>query len=138
MIIQVASPSGWNKHHTLYYRRWYQSKEATRAWRAHEAMIVPVELNRHNQLHFDVPPISPVVSDGLASYALRICHDIDVDSAAYTHYEAFNVVRDELESVARNRRRLRMREMGAEALRMVDFFDDQLDYISEDPSLRVD
>lgn len=138
MIIQEPVPQGWNKHHTLYYRRWYNLKETTRAWRNSEPMIVPVEISRHNALHDAVPPITPIPSDALAGYALHICHDIIEDRDQFSRYEAFNVVRNELEDMAKRRRRLEVRSMGEEALRLVDFFDEQLDYMCEDPVLKLD
>lgn len=132
MIEQVPLPKGWNKHHTLYYRKWYQARQATADWRESPVMIVPMNINKHAELHRNVPPEEPLPSDALAGYALHICDELEDDEGKATHYEAFTIVRDELHELHKKHRR---RNIGKDALRFVEFFDDQLVYMDEIPLL---
>lgn len=132
MIEQLNLPKGWDKHHTLYYRRWYQARPTTKDWREHPAMIVPMERAKHATLHANVPPENPIASDALAGYALRICDELEEGEGEVTPYESFTIVRDELYTLQKRRRR---REIGKEAVYFVKFFDDQLEYMREVPIL---
>ncbi len=132
MIEQVPIPKGWNKHHTLYYRRWYKSRQITNDWRESPVMIVPMDIHKHAELHENVPPEDPTPSDALAGYALHVCDELKDGQGEVTHYEAFSIVRDELHDLHKKRPR---RDIGKEALRFVKFFDDQLCYMSEIPVL---
>jgi hypothetical protein len=132
-MIETQLPRGWNKHHTLYYRRWYMANPEAKLWREAPAMIVPMRAERgfdyHAKLHFNVPPEEPLPSGILAGYALRICDELEREEI--THLQAFRTVRDELYQLSRRRRRT----MGEEALRFAGFFDRQLEYMSELPKL---
>lgn len=98
-------------------------------------MIVPMSIAKHAELHANVPPEQPITSDVLAGYMLHVCDELDRDKDEFTPLEAFTIVRDEVEALGKMKRRLSTRSLGKEALRFVDFFDCQLDYMSEVPIL---
>lgn len=135
MIEQVSLPDGWNRHHTLYYRRWYQSRPTTNDWRENEAMIVPMNMSKHAELHWGVPPEEILPSDALVGYALRICDEISEDEEEFSRLESFTIVRNELKDIRKKRGR---RVLGNEALKFVDFFDCQLDYMKALPVLGIE
>lgn len=132
MLEQPKPPAGWNRHHTLYYRRWYQVGNRDLAkWRGNSVMIVPMDIDEHAELHRRVRPIQPTDSNELVKYALETCADIErEDSASYTHLEAFTEVRDELYELYKKHI---AEQLGREALRYVKFFDRQLQFMDEMP-----
>lgn len=135
MIEQPKLPTGWDYHHTLYYRRSYKSGELTSDWRESPAMIVPMSrtrnANHHQRLHNSVLPES-LPSDALAGYALRVCEELEQE--AITPLQAFATVRDELYELSIRRSR---RELGKEAVRFVRFFDLQLNHMQEIPFVGI-
>lgn len=130
MIEQAPLPKDWDKHHTLYYRKWYLSKPLTKAWRESTAMIVPIDIPKHAELHANVFPEETLPGDALAGYALHICDELEKNTKVVSRFEAFNFVKDELHGLYKKRRRL---DLGKEALEFVRFFDKQLEFMSEIP-----
>ena len=129
-IAQPKLPPGWDEHHTLYYRKRYSGKPAATAWRNKHAMIVPIERTKHAKLHIVVPPPEDLLpSDWLAGYVLCLCEKIEQEQV--TRLEGFTHVRDELYGLSRRR----PATLGREALRFVDFFDEQRVFMSEVPIL---
>jgi hypothetical protein len=139
MIEHLRTPTGWDPHHALYYRRWYQEgPEGPKMWRASSAMIVPMRdrrnrddpLDDHQKLHDNVPPLNPIASETLAGYALHICDDLVEDKNKYTRLEAFTIVQNEMVNLSKKRSRL---TLGKEAARFAKFFEQQLEYMIELP-----
>ena len=131
MIEQPKLPTGWDYHHTLYYRRWYKSRGLTSDWRESQAMIVPMRRARtqddHQKLHNTVKP-EVLPSDALAGYALRLCEELEQEDI--TPLQAFSTVRDELHDLSIRRSK---RDLGREAVHFVRFFDLQLEHMQEVP-----
>ena len=120
MIANEPLPKGWNRQHTLYYRNWYRVDSTQKNWRDSESMIVPIRIDRHIMLHRNVlpggvhpsllresmePPKGIMPSEGLAGYGLRVSDELDGGQEIYTRFEAFTIVRNELYSLSRKRRR---------------------------------
>lgn len=148
MIRDLPLPEGWNRQHTLYYRNWYKPGTTQKLWHDSAAMIVPIRIGRHIMLHRHILPggvlpgelsksnIAPagiLPSESLSGYGLALNDDLETDSQGYTHYQAFVLVCDSLRSLAQTRNR---RSLAREAGRMVDFFDDQMEYLEELPDIK--
>lgn len=127
MIEHLQLAHRWDRHHTLYYRRWYKPGEVRNEWRNSLPMIVPMSIPEHKRLHRTTPPIAPPTEE-LAAYALHICDELEREEI--TRLDAFKTVQDKLNALHRKRP---VSELGGEALRFVRFFDRQLNYMSENP-----
>ena len=130
MIEQRKLPRGWNRHHTLYYRRHYLSLPDTRQLREHPVMIVPMEMKSHDLLHAKTPPVIKLPSPELTRFVLEWCFLLDDDKSLITPLEGFTSVRDEL-SVRYHRNS--QTETGKEALKFRDHFTRQLWFMDEVP-----
>lgn len=126
MIEQRRLPKGWNRHHTLYYRRNYESMRDTRQWREHPSMIVPMEIGRHNLMHTKTPPVDQMPSWELTRFALEWCFLLDQDTSLITPLEGFTSMRDEL---TRHFRYNRGSRIGKEALKFSDQFTQQIQFM---------
>jgi hypothetical protein len=127
MIEKIALPEGANRHHTLYFKSDYDSRQLTRLWREHRAMIVPMMRYKHKQLHNDVIPDGELPSDALVGYALNSCYQIEDEDL--TRLEGFTIIRNDIYDLSKRR----PITLGMEALKFCKFFDQQLEYMSEIP-----
>ena len=130
-------PDGWNRHHTLYYRRKWDELPIQRRWRNHPVMIVPMlarnQSDPHPRLHREVPPVSGIISsDSLAQVALAKCWYIQAEG--YTALESFTSVRDELYRYYQ-RNQYSKTELAREALKFSEQFSHQLEFMTELPIL---
>ena len=133
MIEQRRLPRGWNRHHTLYYRRNYESLRDTRQLREHPAMIVPMGIARHNSLHRNTPPVDSLPSRELTQRAIEWCFLLDQDESLITPLEGFTSVRDELRDYHKKNSQS---EIGREALKFSVQFTQQLVFMGEVPVLK--
>lgn len=130
MIEQRKAPRGWNRHHTLYYRRSYESRRDTRQWREHATMIIPMDIYHHNLLHVNTPPVHKLATPELTQRAIEWCFLLDDDPETITPLEGFTSMRDEFRDY---HRRNSQSALGREALRFADQFTQQLSFMREIP-----
>lgn len=51
---------GNNWHHTFWEGRWYKNDRVKTAFREHPALVIPMQVNVHNELHRELfPPPKP-------------------------------------------------------------------------------
>lgn len=115
-------PEGYNIHHPFFPRRIYNANATTRVLR--QLTIVPMVLERHNDLHANVEPIGRI-SLQLAGLSLDAIADSHIGMAAnLPQLTQFEQLIDFYHALDRRRGGL-----GVEAGRFADHLEDQRHYM---------
>jgi DNA repair exonuclease SbcCD nuclease subunit len=108
------------RHHTLWTRREYQKTTVPNLLREHQAMVIPIPREDHDQLHMEISPL-PVMTTNLARVALGHLHDLSGwQGSPRPRLEMFDGLTEKLYAEARG-----MGRVAVEAGMFAEHFEDQ-------------
>lgn len=114
-------PSGYDFHHTLFEKKLYNSEPLAKQWRQHPAMILPIGIDDHQDLHREIPSLL-LPSDRLARLALDHLSQISKSTAHDAFNDLANLFWDKAERLPEGS------SLGKEALLFAMNFDEQANF----------